>query len=716
MASDGKVVISTELDNRKIPSGVAQMRGQLGGLKTVAKKLGGTIAAAFSVKIIASFAKECLDLGSDLQEVQNVVDVTFSTMSEYVNNFAKNAAQTAGMSETMAKRYTGTFGAMAKSFKFTESEAYEMSTSLTQLAGDVASFYNISQDAAYTKLKSVFTGETESLKDLGVVMTQTALDSYALEKGLGKTTQKMTEQEKVALRYQFVMDQLSGASGDFLRTSDSWANQTRLLNLQFDQLKATVGQGLINALTPAIKLLNTLLQKLQKVADAFKKLTEAFSSGGKSIGDAYQEAADGAGNLAENTEKAGKAAKRALAGFDELNIMQSNDDSSASDGSGGIGFGSFATGQITIGADVQDNVSPVIDGIVQKVMSLIEPLKSIDFSGAIESFGGLGSSIFTFGSIITDNLEWAWFNILVPLAQWTISDAVPAAVDTLTEAFSALSSAIRPVSDGVKNLWPSLKPVIDWIKNDVIYVLQKWRDAFAKVGQVFEEKGPKIKAIFSGIGEIVQDVWKVVKPILSAFQEYWGFVFDYIGNITSNKIGFIIDLLDGFVEFYAGVFTRDWKRALNGLIDIINSMISGAIGRINALINAINTVSFTVPDWVPSIGGQQFGFNIPNIKDPQIPHLAQGAVLPANKPFLAMVSDQRHGTNIEAPLSTIQEAVAMVMEDYAASNLAGHEATVEVLREILQAVLGIQIGDEVIGQAYERYRRKMSVVTGGYYG
>ena len=161
---------------------------QLSGILGTAKKAGAALAAAFTVKQIVDFGAECVKLGSDLQEVQNVVDVTFPSMSKRVDAFAKQAITSFGLSETMAKRFTGTFGAMAKAFGFNERAAYEMSTTLTGLAGDVASFYNITQDEAYTKLKSVFTGETESLKDLGVVMTQAALDQYALANGFGKTT------------------------------------------------------------------------------------------------------------------------------------------------------------------------------------------------------------------------------------------------------------------------------------------------------------------------------------------------------------------------------------------------------------------------------------------------------------------------------------------------------------------------------------------------
>ena len=262
MAGVAGKITAVENSIKKLASGmrreVSGMKSSVDGLSGSFKRLGATIASAFAVRKIAGIAGTMTELGSDLEEVQNVVDVTFTTMSDKINEFAVNAAKSAGLSETMAKRYAGTFGAMSKSFGFTEDAAYQMSTALTQLSGDVASFYNITQDEAYTKLKSVFTGETETLKDLGVVMTENALNSYAMAKGIGKTVSKMTEQQKVALRYQFVLEKLSGASGDFIRTQDSWANQTRILKLQIESLKATIGQGLINVFSPLLKMINTL--------------------------------------------------------------------------------------------------------------------------------------------------------------------------------------------------------------------------------------------------------------------------------------------------------------------------------------------------------------------------------------------------------------------------------------------------------------------------
>ena len=339
-----------------------------GALLNAAKGIAGKLAAAFAVKKLIDFGKESIELGSDLEEVQNVVDSTFgqgSAAQKAVESFAQNAATQFGLSETMAKRYAGTFGAMSRVFGFTNDEAAEMSTTLAGLSGDVASFYNLTQDEAYTKLKSVFTGETESLKELGVVMTQAALDQYALENGFGRTTSAMTEQEKVMLRYQFVLSKLDTAAGDFSRTSNSWANQVRILKLQFDSLRASIGQGLIAALTPALQALNSFMGGLVKAANTFKafvyslfgkksqdmaagtaaamtNLGNAASNAGNTASDALDGIGDSAGGAADKTTDAANAIKRALAGFDKINKLA--DTSSSSGGSGGSGGGGGAGG------------------------------------------------------------------------------------------------------------------------------------------------------------------------------------------------------------------------------------------------------------------------------------------------------------------------------------------------------------------------------------
>lgn len=383
---------------------------QFEGLGTIVKRIGILIGSAFAVGKLIQFGKECLELGSDLAEVQNVVDVTFTTMSDKVNEFAKNAMTSAGLSETMAKQYVGTFGAMSKSFGFSEAQAYDMSTALTQLTGDVASFYNISQDLAYIKLKSVFTGETETLKDLGVVMTQSALDQYALANGYGKTTSAMTEQEKVALRLAFVQKQLSAASGDFIRTSDSWANQVRVMQLQLQSLKATVGQGLINLFTPVLKVINTLLSKLATLANAFKSFTELIT-GKKSSGqtgasgaglagtdaiadtaDQYGEAADNAEKLAnatndtaDATKKATKAAKGYLSPLDEINNYstdKSTDSSSKTPSTtGGLAnqmkdaVQNVDYGKLAEGETVFDKISKSAEKLVKLLKKLWKPFQ-----------------------------------------------------------------------------------------------------------------------------------------------------------------------------------------------------------------------------------------------------------------------------------------------------------------------------------------------------
>lgn len=412
MAADGSVIIDTRMDTTGVQNGVSAIKQSFNGLGSAVKKIGLLIAGAFAVGKLVQFGKECVELGSNLAEVQNVVDVTFTTMSDKVNEFAKNAMTSAGLSETMAKQYVGTFGAMSKSFGFSEAQAYDMSTALTQLTGDVASFYNISQDLAYIKLKSVFTGETETLKDLGVVMSQSALDQYALANGYGKTTSEMTEQEKVALRLAFVQNQLSAASGDFIRTSDSWANQVRVMQLQLQSLKATVGQGLINIFTPVLKVINILLGKLATLANAFKSFTELITgkkSSGQTSGsgaglagtdaiadtaDQYGQAADNAEKLADAnkdnataTKKANKETKNYLSSLDEIHKVSSTEGTSSTpsgSGSGGTGsgggglpssVGSVDYGSLAEGENALDKISDSAKKLADLLKKLWKPFQ-----------------------------------------------------------------------------------------------------------------------------------------------------------------------------------------------------------------------------------------------------------------------------------------------------------------------------------------------------
>lgn len=435
---------------------------QMAGITGLAKKAGAALAAAFAVKKLISFGKQCIELGSDLAEVQNVVDVTFPAMSAQIDSFAKNAVSSFGLSETMAKKFTGTFGAMSKAFGFAEKEAYDMSTTLTGLAGDVASFYNISQEEAYTKLKSVFTGETESLKDLGVVMTQAALDSFALANGFGKTTAKMSEAEKVALRYRFVQEKLAAASGDFIRTSDGWANQVRVLKLQFDSLKASIGQGLINLLTPVIKVINTIIGKLAVLAEGFKIFTERITGkkASENVSSGMKEAAGASASMSGNVESAEKSAKKlakTLLSVDNINLLSDNSGSGSGEETGGTAGG--ATGSFDFGdsSGVLDTINEKADAFARKLEKAFEPVKKIitdfkmgDFFQAGKDVSGLVKDLFDFVAKAIDKVDWYgigkkigdflrgidWTGVLGSVGN-LIWQAIKAAVELWAGSFSA---------------------------------------------------------------------------------------------------------------------------------------------------------------------------------------------------------------------------------------------------------------------------------------
>lgn len=555
---------------------------QMAGIQGMAKKAGAALAAAFAVKKIIDFGASCIELGSDLAEVQNVVDVTFPRMSKQVDEFARNAAGSFGLSETMAKKFTGTFGAMAKAFGFNEQAAYEMSTALTGLAGDVASFYNISQDEAYTKMKAVFTGETEVLKDLGIVMTQNALDAYAMANGYGKVTAKMTEAEKVALRYQFVTDQLALASGDFIRTSDGWANQVRILQLQFDSLKATIGQGLINVLTPVIKVINLIINKLMSLANAFKYLTDMFA-GKKSGGGGAAVAAAGMEGVAESADNAGTAMggagsaakdiKGATSGIDELNVIQAPNSGGSSGGAGG----GYAADEFDMG-EVDTSAIDEMDSKYQGLIDKARELASLFKGGFNIAFGNKD---------VLDSIRQSISNIGQSLKDIFLDPAVVSAADEFLNQFvfnlGKVAGSVASIGASIAdNLLGGISLYLEQNKERLIEYIVAMFDIGSRISEISGRFSTAVATIFESFRS--SSAKQITADIIGIFSEGFMSVTELAGTFAAD----LLDVLTGPIinnADYIKSTLEDTFSAIEPIFSTIKSVIEEAFTKIG---NAYN--------------------------------------------------------------------------------------------------------------------------------
>lgn len=890
----------------------SQIVNQLTGASNKAAKqatsifsgMGKKIAGALSIAAFAKFTKDCIEVGSNVTEVQNVVDTAFGDLSHQADLWASNAMTNFGLSELSAKKYMGVFGQMSNAMGITGQAALDMAEDVTGLTGDVASFYNLSTDEAYTKLKSIWTGETETLKDLGVVMTQTNLDQYALNNGFGKTTAKMTEQEKVMLQYQYVTSALSNATGDFVKTQDSWANQTRILSLRFEQLKASLGKGFIALFTPILRGLNTVLAGLQKVADGFATFTQMLtgadiSSSASSItglGDIASDTADNVSGIGDAASSTAKQIEKSLAGFDQIEKLSEPTDSSSSSGggtsSGGLGIDTGVTSETT-------NVSSAISDMASKVKKALEPLKSISFDNLITSLDNLKESAQPLTEKLFSGLEWAWTNIFVPLATWTIEDALPAFLDVLSAGLDVLNSALdalkplwdwawdnflEPVAewtggmivDILKDLAAALEGISTWISNNqgpfdaiVVTILAfaaAWKavelaefitnaggvigiiksltttlyactiakvadkaetlaicalyakDFIVGIGQTIAKLASSaaawvadtaakvantaataahtaatwlataattafgvamsiltspitlviaaLAALGLGIYELVKHwdtvkeaagicwdwivdkwqsagewfsgIWESITSAFSKFDDWLQNIFNmdfsksfgslgdimnaYVANVK-NIFGDIKNIFGGLIDFITGIFSGDWEKAWNGIIDtfsgifsliadvakaplnlvigFINGLITGVQSGINAIVRSVNKLSFKVPNWVPGIGGEDFGFHLPEADFSKIPYLAQGGYVKPNTPQIAMIGDNRHQGEVVAPedklLDMAQKAAAM------ASSAELLAEAISILKQILKILETLDLDIQLDGKSLKKY-------------
>ena len=495
-----------------------KVEGYAGKIKSAFGKIGKVLGIALSVAAIVNFGKQCIELGSDLAEVQNVVDVTFGALNREVEEFAQNALEQFGLSELSAKQYTSTMGAMLKSMGFTTRAAADMSMELTGLAGDVASFYNLSGDEAFAKIRSGISGETEPLKQLGINLSVANLEQFALTQGMTKSYNAMNQQEQALLRYNYLLSVTSDAQGDFARTSDSWANQTKILTERFNSLKAAIGQGLINVFTPVLRVLNQVIAKLTEAAKAFQRFTEIIT-GKKSqtnnmsgVATNTENATAAMGGLTSATNKAGGAAKKAeeafhgLLGFDEINALTKAQDSSesGSDTSGG-GLDDMSGFVDDTAQETDQELNPVLQKLIDKLKELrdlfkegfkaglgdvtLEPLKN-----AIEGIKTSLKEIFTDPGVLKAADNWA---NTVAYALGQITGAVASIGITIaTNLFGGLNKYLESNKDLIKQ---RLINMFD-ISAEIWTIRGNFAQAFANIFSAFGgENGQRVTAAIIGI-------------------------------------------------------------------------------------------------------------------------------------------------------------------------------------------------------------------------
>jgi len=235
------------------------------------KDVGGKMTVGLTLPIVAA-AGVSIKAFSDLNETLNKVDVSFGEQSATVKAWAKDSIKSMGLAQQSALDATALFGDMGTGMGQTQVEASKMSMGLTQLGADMASFKNVSFERAQTALAGIYTGETEALKGLGVVMTQTNLEEFARAKGINKSMSEMSQAELVQLRYAYVMDKTKNAQGDFARTSDGLANKTRMSGERMKELSAQLGEKLAPIMNKILEIGNKVLDWFNGLSDKTKNI------------------------------------------------------------------------------------------------------------------------------------------------------------------------------------------------------------------------------------------------------------------------------------------------------------------------------------------------------------------------------------------------------------------------------------------------------------
>lgn len=397
------------------------------------------------------------------------------------------------------------------------------------------------------------------------------------------------------------------------------------LKSQSAQLKNGLAAAFEPIATTIIPYITQLVAWLNTATDTFARFLAALQ-GKQTYTKAKKQVIDYAKSL--NTAKS--AAQGALAAFDSINVLSKKD----TGGAGGETTGAGAFEEAEVGTGMQG----VIDKLTPFRDLLNQWMQETDFSPLINSFNNLAAACAPFSGYVYDGLLWFMQNILLPLASWTIQDAAPAFLNMLAKGMEFLGKTIETVRPSFDYIWSNvLKPIAEFTGETFIWALDTIGQTFSNLSDLMTEKGDKINEILTAVGKGMELLWNVIyKPILQLMRGGISTLLRYIVRI----VGDMIDVFSGIVEFVSGVFTGDWKKAWNGLVDIFKGAVNWIIdifeGVVNTIIDGINSISIDFPDWlpVPGLAGKHFG---PNLARLEIPRLATGGI--TSGPTTALIGE-----------------------------------------------------------------------------
>lgn len=608
MTYDGSLRFDTKIDTNGFTKGTNTIKSQANGLKSTLAGLGRAMVAAFSVVAILNFGKAAIDVASDLNEVQNVVDTAFGDMSYKIEDFAKTSIQNFGLSKLAAKQMASTYMAMSTGMGQMSDVASDMAVNITGRLGDIMSFYNKTQSEADTIGRAVYSGETEPLKALGVVMTQTNLKAFAMANGFSKSYDAMSAGEQLYVRQLFFLEQTNLAAGDFVKTSGSWANQTRVLSEQWKNFMAILGQGLIRVLTPVVQFLNVALTQLTEFATQVGSVLSSVFNLGSATGTTAKNTAaiasgseDAASGLSDMGNAAKKASKDAngTAGFDKLNNMTESIADSSSDAAGALSSIGSSGGAYTVSVEadtskldsglsktsehikaslnafnawVSTNFAPIfnkiwtdlqpgittfkttLSGMFSDIQTLVQPLIGY-LTGPFTEY--LSQFFTTAGEVVvglfdTFNLVFSdiWNLAIFPYLQTMITTGLPMLAEFSTQMLILFGLVFGDLNKGFQELWTVvIAPVIGFISKAWIDLMNMFASAWNKWGAPIMAG---IQTAWTNTANIFKAYWdKYLKPVwiafMSAVTKLWD---EHLKPLLANFLDFVGELVNGALTIY----------------------------------------------------------------------------------------------------------------------------------------------------------------------